>query len=845
MTMPSMPYTSYVFTLIAAFGVAITGTIFGAERPVPKSIETLITIHCAHCHQGEDAQQGIDLTRSSTQLTNLEHSETLDLLYSAIKRRKMPPTDAAPLSESNRQALLSWLMNELTMRAKDAQPTQPVARRLTNFEYQNTIRDLVGFEVYLIDDLPKDPVAPYRFNNTAEFMRMGPEQFNRYLEAARKVMASAIVNPEPPEIHKTRVEWQPHGTDRGLGADEVGVWGNRRNTPATGMGLRSFPPRGEFLIRIQASAILPLGVKEIPLRLVMGYNLNENSSTLRIRPVGTISLTNTPDEPQTFEFRGRIENFPAQPGRVVNDKRQPDKLTITFQNLYDDGTLNDDQAFLSPRNIAMPRAVINWAEFEGPVFDSWPPSHHTRILFESPLRESAPDQYVAMVLERFMSRAYRRPVSKEEVQRIAKIYDIVRPQLPSFEAAMRETLAMVLVSPQFMYHAPEKNDTHKDYALASRLSYFLWGTMPDESLQTAAANNQLSPTESINNHVQRMLTDRSRTLQFLDNFSTQWLGLSKLHTVPINRDLFPRFLYYVARGERAGTEVPYRPTIRDYMVDETVYFMHDLLTRNQSLLQIVDSDFAMLNQPLAYHYGIPGIQGHNLQRVKLPPDSPLGGILSQGSILIANSTGSAPHPIYRAVWLREAILGDEVPEPPADVPALSDTAGESADSALTIGQLLKQHRQKESCNACHASLDPWGLPFERYNSIGRFQPLNPKEGTRVSPYSSNTHGDMAGYQRYLDSINTKEVLAHTTLPTGVEIDGLPELKSHLIDQHSSAIAENLIRRLTSYALGRELTWRDTPAIENLVNRSKQVDYNLRDTIVLICQSELFHPQILP
>ena len=364
--MPSMQYTSYVFTLIAAFGVVITGTTFGAERPVPKSIQTLLTIHCADCHQGEDAQQGIDLNRSSTQLTNLEHSETLDRIYSAVKRRKMPPIDAAPLSEANRQALLSWLLQELTMRSEDAQPTQPVARRLTNFEYQNTIRDLVGFEVYLIDDLPKDPVAPYRFNNTAEFMRMGPEQFNRYLEAARKVMASAIVNPEPPEIHKTRVEWQPHGTDRGLGADEVGVWGNRRNTPATGMGLRSFPPRGEFLIRIQASAILPQGVKEIPLRLVLGYNLNENSSTLRIRPVGTISLSNTPDAPQVFEFRGRIENFPTQPGRVVNDKRQPDRLTITFQNLYDDGTLNDDQAFLSPRNIAMPRAVINWAEFEGP-----------------------------------------------------------------------------------------------------------------------------------------------------------------------------------------------------------------------------------------------------------------------------------------------------------------------------------------------------------------------------------------------------------------------------------------------------------------------------------------------
>jgi hypothetical protein len=487
----------------------------------------------------------------------------------------------------------------------------------------------------------------------------------------------------------------------------------------------------------------------------------------------------------------------------------------------------------------MPRVVVNWAEFEAPLLDAWPPEHHRRILFESPLRESDTDQYVRQVLKRFMTRAYRRPATGEEVDRFEQIYKVVRPQLPSFEAAMRETLAMVLVSPQFMYVAASTSLDFRQHELASRLSYFLWGTMPDSELTQVAQASGLDSEASIKTQVLRLLEHDARVEQSLRNLTMQWFSLSKLSTVPINRELFPRFLYYVARGERAGTEVPYRPTIRDYMVDESVAFVHELIRGNESMLKIVDSEFAMLNQPLAAHYGVPGIQGNVLRRVELPEASRLGGLLSQGSMLVANSTGSAPHPIYRAVWLREAILGDEVPPPPADVPALSETAGESADAALTIGHFLKLHRNKESCRNCHASLDPWGLPFEKYNSIGRFQAKVPKEGTRVELLNSRRHGGVEGYQRYLDSVNTEPVEAAAVLPSGVQVDGLDELKRHLLEAHRDAIAENVIRRLVSYGLGRELNWRDTVEIEQLIGQSKAQGYRFRDTIVLICQSRLF------
>ena len=247
------------------------------------------------------------------------------------------------------------------------------ARRLTNFEYENTIRDLIGFRLKLTD-------RGEAINNTAEFMLLGPEQVDRYLENARKVMASAIVDPAKPEARKARREWQPHGLDRGIGVDEVGVWGNRRHSPAHGMGLKSFPDTGEFVIRVQASAILPPGVKGAPLRLLLGQTIQINSATQRVEPVGSAYVANSIDEPKVYEFRGRIENFPLERGRVVRGKQQPDSRVITPQVLYDDGTLNDGN-----RNLTMPRIVINWMEFEAPVADVWPPAHHTRILFESPL----------------------------------------------------------------------------------------------------------------------------------------------------------------------------------------------------------------------------------------------------------------------------------------------------------------------------------------------------------------------------------------------------------------------------------------------------------------------------
>ncbi|MGB0738794.1 MAG: DUF1592 domain-containing protein [Planctomycetaceae bacterium] len=818
---------------------AATAELFDADRYI-STVRPFVQTHCIACHSAETSKGEINMDQLPADFLSQPDLEHWEQILDMLETGEMPPADQPQPEAAAVQPVVTWIRAGLrdAVRRSATVPAAATTRRLTNVEYRNTLRDLLGFELDVIDDLPRDPAKPYEFNNTAELMRIGPEQIDRYLEVARRAMASAIVDPGDPEVHTTRREWLKHGLDRGLALDEIGVYGNRRHSVSNGMGLQSYPQTGEFRIRLQASAILPPGYDTVPLRLIMGNDIQINSSTREVREVGVVDLTNSPDNPVILEFTGRIENFPALPGRTVNGKRQPDRMTLTPQNIYDDGSLNDRFSYGTLRNIDLPRIVINWIEFESPLTDIWPPQHHTNILFESSLRQEDPQAWIREVLQRFMTRAYRRPVTATEVDLFVQVYDLVRPELPTVEAALRETLSMVLISPQFLYHTEAAAAADQHYAMASRLSYFLWASMPDSELLELAEKQQLLDPQVIEQQVLRLLADK-RAADFTENFTTQWLSLTKMKTVPINRDLFPRFLYYVPAGERAGTEMPYLPTIRDYMLQETTGFVGELIRRNASAISVVDSDFAMLNQRLAAHYGVPGVTGVNLRPVQVSLNQQLGGLLTHGSVLLGNGTGTAPHPIYRAVWLREAILGDEVPEPPAEVPALSDTAGESAEKAATIAELLVQHRNFESCNDCHFRLDPWGIAFEHYNAIGQYQPKVPREGTRVTVFQKEQHTDMAGYREYLASICTVDVTAASRLPHGPEVAGLRELKTWLLQNRSEQIVRNVTGRLLSYAVGRKLDYRDRFAVERLVKQTSASNHGLRDLIVAICQSPTF------
>jgi hypothetical protein len=799
--------------------------------------------HCVRCHGQGKSKGGITVHSLNGDLSLGQELDKWESILDMLEFGEMPPIKEPQPKKAETQAVIDWIesgMRDYVKKASQEVP-EPKTRRLTNVEYQNTLNELLGFELDVMSDLSEDPELHYGFNNTAEYMRMGPEQLDRYLEIARKAMRAAIVDAEKPEPYKQRKEWKRIGLDRGLALDELGLWGNRRHSVADGMSLQDYPEHGEYRLRIQASGIIPPGFTEVPLKIDMGTDPGPTETPYKT--VGELYLTNTPDEPKVYEFRGRIENHPSslvRQGRPPNAKLV-ERIAIKPRIFYDNGTLNDGGNYAKVRQLANPRVVINWMEIEVPVMDAWPPKHHTDILFESPLREADEAAYVRQVIERFMSRAYRRPATRAEIDKFAKIFGIIRPAVESFEYAVRETLAMVMISPQFLYHTESDPATDQQFALASKLSYFLWASMPDAELLNLAAKGKLNDDATIKQQVVRMLAD-DRANGFIEDFTLQWMSIRKMLTVPINTDLYPRFLYLVSAGETRGTEVPYRVTVRDYMMQETVGFIGELIKQNKSALNIIDSDFAYLNERLAIHYGIEGVKGMKMRAVPIKPEDNLGGLLTHGSVLIGNGTGTAPHPIYRAVWLREAILGDHVAAPPSEVPALEETAGDSTEGALSIAQLLEKHRTVESCNDCHFRLDPWGIPFEDYNAIGKYQPKVPKDGTRVSGFDDRKHKDLAGYQAYLDSINTVDVDAKARVPHGPEVDGMRELKAYLLKERKDDIVENVIRRLLSYGVGRELTYRDRFVVDELAEKAAGNDYKMRDIIVSICLSEVFREE---
>ena len=799
--------------------------------------------HCVKCHGPTKSKGDLRLHALDGDLSSGRELETWESILDMLKFGEMPPIDEPQPKKAHVAAVIKWIESEMRVYLSKASraPKNPRTRRLTNIEFQNTLNELLGFELDVIDDLPEDPEIHYGFNNTAELMRMGPEQLDRYLEIARKAMRAAIVDPENPEPYRKRQQWTSIGADRGMALDELGVWGNRRHSVADGMGLRDFPEHGEYRIRMQASGIIPPGFTEVPLKIDMGTDPGRTETPYKT--VAKLYLTNSPDKPRVFEFRGRIENHPSSPVRVGRPPNASlvQQISIKPRVFFDDGTLNDGGHYANIRQLSMPRAVINWMEIEVPVVDVWPPQHHTDILFESPLRETDETAYVRQVLERFTSRAYRRPAADPEIDKFAKIFSLIRPAAKSFEHAMRETLSMVMISPQFLYHTESAAATDEHYAMASKLSYFLWASMPDKELLDLAAKRRLNDDTVIRQQVQRMLAD-DRSHAFVEDFTVQWMSLRKMLTVPINDKLYPRFLYLVPIGETKGTEVPYRITVRDFMIQETVGFIGELIRQNKSVLNVVDSDFAYLNERLAKHYGIEGVKGMQMRPVPINPQDNLGGLMTHGSVLIGNGTGTAPHPIYRAVWLREAILGDHVPSPPSEVPALEETAGDSTEDALSIAQLLARHRTVESCNDCHFRLDPWGIPFEDYNAIGRYQPKVPNDGTRVSGFNAEKHRDLAGYQAYLDSINIVEVTAKARVPHGPEIDGMRELKAYLLKERKDDIVENVIRRLLSYGAGRKLSYRDRFAVDAIYQEAEGTEFGMRDIIASICLSDVFREE---
>ena len=479
-------------------------------------------------------------------------------------------------------------------------------------------------------------------------------------------------------------------------------------------------------------------------------------------------------QPKVYKYKGRFEEM------VLPSYEEHNRNYLA--NLLHIGV------WIESRDVGSRFGVkVHSIEFEGPYFETWPPQSHQRVFIDSPNRNQ-PEVYAREVLEHFMRRAYRRPLEEGELDLALRFWKELHEQYPDFDESIRETLVIILSSPQFLYiHEPNLEGPRplNEFELAVRLSYFLWDTMPDVELFEIAKRGKLR--QNLIAQVQRMIKHR-KSWKFVTQFTDQWLDVSRMDRIVV-----------IGRDE-------YTPEIRELAKQETYHYFNEILQCNGSILEFIDSDFSMLNERLAEFYGIDGVRGKRFRRVAIDADGHRGGVLTHSSILTGHSSGRDSHPVKRGVWLTKKLLDNPPPAAPPNVPALEKQGPEFA--RLPIARQLDLHRNNVACNNCHKRIDPWGLAFEKYDTIGLY---------RESP----------------------EYDASADLPDGSEVKGLDDLKTYILDRKRDAVCRSVVKHLTSYALGRSLTFADAGRIDEIVAGVKDSDYGLQTVILAITQDSLF------
>lgn len=485
-----------------------------------------------------------------------------------------------------------------------------------------------------------------------------------------------------------------------------------------------------------------------------------------------------------YVFRGRLEDLPI-PEDDPND-------TEILSGILVIGVWNDHLVH-KPADRGPP-LLIESIELEAPWYPQWPPASHRAILFDSPSRDDEP-RYARLVLARFLDRTFRGDVTAAEIERYHAFWRSIRSEFTSFEASIREVLVAILCSPRFLFLAePTDGDATEspidEHALANRLAYFLWNSAPDEELLRLADSGSLRAALAA--QVDRLLGD-DRMSRFVHAFTSDWLRLDRLQQITIDADRFPRFTRFVKRD----------------MALETQWFFRRVVQDDLPIDVLIDSDFAMLNQNLAEFYGIEGVRGPQFRPVPIQGGQERGGLLAQGAFLAGHSDGREPHPIKRAVWLKERILGDAPPPPPPNVPRLDpETPG---FDKLTLREQLEAHRSNPSCTDCHASIDPYGLVFEGMSAVGLRQ-----------------------LERKGRPVDTA-----TVLPDGTAIADLAAMKRYLLGTQRSQVARSLIHHLLAYGLGRELNFADEEEIDRLLEQSAHDGYRVRAMLRAIVMSKTF------
>ena len=765
--------------------------------------------HCISCH-GEQKQKGdfrVDnLPADFNSPAAAGHwMEIMDRINSG----EMPPVKEPRPKADDVAHVAEWIASQLSEAeaARQAGSGERVSfRRLSREEYRNTVRDLLGVTYDANDPtgLPEDPDWQ-GFERIGSVLTLSPAHVEKYLAAAEMVLNEALaLGPEPKrEVTRwTAVAKRVNGelgkelAVRGL-ADKV-----RMDIVPNNGALDAYDFKvtvaGEYNVRIKLSGLRPEGGHPPRLRL---YAADLN------RLLFEQDIETAEDKPITIEFRTHLPvgthlvrivnavpgpNPEGRPSRPLSNKpfftmkaRQPWQIKLTDEE----------------NKPAWPTLLVDWVEWDGPVQASWPPPAHQQIFFggEKATKDRA---YAREIVSRFATRAFRRPVHTEELDRLVKLFDNAQKLGDSFEAAVKTSLLGVLCSDSclFLVEGSGTAPTPKlnDFELASRLSYFLWSTMPDAQLFELAKKGKLHEPDTLRAEVRRMMQD-PKMAAVTDSFPRQWLQLRRVGMFAPDRKIYPDYDDYLEKS----------------MITETTSFFHEVLTQNYSIKNFLDSDWTMLNERLAGHYDVAGVKGEAMQHVALKPENHRGGLLTQASILGLTSDGTRHRPVHRGKWVLESMYGKPPPPPPPNVGDIKATPPNAPKTSLRAK--IEAHRQDANCAACHRKIDPLGLAWENYDAVGHWR-------------TEESLKDGAGENPKLDPSGE--------LPDGRKFADANELKKLLVadmDKFAGAFCE----KLAMYALRRGMTFTDRKDLAGIAEKSKTQDYKLAVLFENLMLSDLF------
>jgi hypothetical protein len=724
-----------------------------------NSIRPLFQKYCVDCHSGSAPEAGLDI-KVMLDGGIPAHRKTWEKAFALVRLENMPPADADQPTAAERELLTRWMDDALFYVdcKKPIDPGRVTVRRLNRSEYNNAIRDLMGIDFEPAKDFPLDDVG-YGFDNIGDVLTVPPLLIEKYLDAAEQVVQRAIATPESLVVEKT-IRGTEFINDK---ARDVGD------------GVRILVSNGELVVPVKVD----FAGKYTASITAGGDKAGDEPAKMELRQNGKVL--------KEFEVKRRS----MTPGFAcdVDLPAGESKLAIAFTNDFYDAEKKQD------RNL-----YVQSLSLKGPLgADKELKKRNGEVVRVTPDDKTSLEVAARVNLQSLMRRAFRRPVSPEEVNKYVKFVSLATKKGQSFERGMQIALQAVLVSPDFLFRVENSRETDAfgrgvldDYAVASRMSFFLWASVPDDELMRAAGANELRSEKGLAKQVTRMLADK-RSASLVKNFAAQWLALRKLRTEDVmpSKEQFPEF----------------NEKLRDDMIRETELFFEEMIKSDRSVITLLDGKYTFINERLAKLYGIEGIKGEDFQRVELK-DANRGGVLTQPAILTLTSYPTRTSPVKRGQWVLETLLGDEPPAPPPVVPGLEETT--KANPNLPMRAQLEIHRADPGCKACHKTMDEIGFGLENFDAIGRWR-------TKDGP---------------------NEIDSRAQLPTGENFSGAGELVS-ILRAREDEFRRCLTEKLLTYALGRGIEYYDRCAIDTITKRLKDNGSRFSALVLAIVQSEPF------